>query len=140
MGFEVCCPPPSSFGAQNWSKFVFSRFFGNRKFAEKSPPQKSIFFRDFVDFLVLACRFFVDFGGLGPPPGLILCAFLGYAFFGCFFGQFWPKVEKMEKVKCAQNTSPANRFEDLAVREKPTESWKNASKKSSGNHRKSTKI
>ena len=71
---------------------------------------KSFFFRHFWVFQVFARRFFLDFRGLGPPPGLIFELFLRHAFFARFFGYFWQKIAKMKKVKTAQNTAPVHRI------------------------------
>ena len=41
------------------------------KFRKKSWSQKHIFWGHFGAFQVSTCRFFVDFRGLGPPPGFV---------------------------------------------------------------------
>ena len=89
-------------------------FSGNPKLAEKSVPQEIIFFRGFLDFPVFAHRFSVYLGWPGPFPGLILGVFWDKYFLDRFFEHFLQKMEKMEKVNCAQNHSPASRFEGFA--------------------------
>ena len=54
------------------------------------------------------------FGWPGPPPGLILGVFWDKYVLDRFFEHFLQKNEKMEKVNCAQNHSPANEFEGFA--------------------------
>ena len=72
----------------------FCVFFCMSKFGQKMEASKSFFFRYFWVFQVFARRFFLDFRGLGPPPGLIFELFLRHAFFARFFGHFLAKNRK----------------------------------------------
>ena len=105
------------------------RFFAFQKSLKKRLGQKCFFYVIFVIFRFPRARIRLDFKGPGPPPGLIFGVFCGYAFFDRFLRRFLQKKEKMKIAKCAQNTSPASRFEGSAVQEKHTETSKNASKK-----------
>ena len=98
------------------------------KFCQKMEASKISFFCNFLVFQVFARRFFLDFRGLGPPPGLIFGIFLRYSFFARFFHIFSQKNEKNKKVKTAQNTAPVQRIWLSGVWKKHTQHRKNAFK------------
>ena len=53
----------------------FFTFFCMSIFCQKLEVSKVSFLRDFMIFPVFARQLFLDFKGLGPPPGLILVSF-----------------------------------------------------------------